>query len=104
MATCRNRRERIVVILLPGEARKHAPLNLGGAHTTSLAELVALLEEALGVRAVLDRQPAQPGDVPLTSADVTHAKEVLGYAPRTPIRAGLKRFAEWIRGEGQNWV
>ena len=79
-------------------------LNLGGAHTTSLAELVALLEEALGVRAVLDRQPAQPGDVPLTSADVTHAKEVLGYAPRTPIRAGLKRFAEWIRGEGQNWV
>jgi len=79
-------------------------LNLGGAHTTSLAELVALLEEALGVRAVLDRQPAQPGDVPLTSADVTHAKEVLGYAPRTPIRAGLKKFAEWIRGEGQNWV
>ena len=79
-------------------------LNLGGAHTTSLAELVALLEEALGVRAVLDRQPAQPGDVPLTSADVTHAKEVLGYAPRTPIRAGLKRFAEWIRGEGQNWA
>jgi UDP-glucuronate 4-epimerase len=79
-------------------------LNLGGAQTTSLAELVALLEEALGVRAVLDRQPAQPGDVPLTSADVTHAKEVLAYAPRTPIRKGLKKFAEWIRGEGHNWV
>ena len=79
-------------------------LNLGGAHTTTLAELVALLEEALGVRAVLDRQPAQPGDVPLTSADVTHAGAILGYAPRTTIRAGLKRFAEWIRGEGQNWV
>jgi UDP-glucuronate 4-epimerase len=83
---------------------RYEVVNLGGAHTTSLAELVALLEEALGVRAVLDRQPAQPGDVPLTSADVTHAKDVLGYAPRTPIRAGLKRFAEWIRGEGQNWV
>jgi UDP-glucuronate 4-epimerase len=79
-------------------------VNLGGAHTTSLAELVALLEEALGVRAILDRQPAQPGDVPLTSADVTHGKAVLGYAPRTPIRAGLKKFAEWIRGDGQNWV
>ena len=79
-------------------------LNLGGAHTTSLAELVALLEEALGVRAILERQPAQPGDVPLTSADVTHANAILGYAPRTPIRAGLKKFADWIRGEGQNWV
>jgi UDP-glucuronate 4-epimerase len=56
------------------------------------------------VRAVLDRQPAQPGDVPLTSADVTHAGEVLGYSPRTPIDAGIGRFAQWIRGEGHDWV
>jgi UDP-glucuronate 4-epimerase len=83
---------------------RHDVLNLGAAHTTSLAELVALLEEVLGVRAVLDRQPAQPGDVPLTSADVTHARAILGYVPRTPIGAGLEKFAEWIRGEGQNWV
>jgi UDP-glucuronate 4-epimerase len=79
-------------------------LNLGGAQTTSLAELVTLLEEALGVRAVLDRQAAQPGDVPLTSADVSHAGEVLGYAPRTPIRAGLLQFAQWLRGEGRDWT
>jgi len=79
-------------------------LNLGGAQTTSLAELVTLLEEALGVRAVLERQPAQPGDVPLTSADVSHAGEVLGYAPRTPIRAGLRQFAQWLRSEGRDWT
>jgi UDP-glucuronate 4-epimerase len=79
-------------------------INLGGAHTTSLAELVRLLEETLGVRAILDRQPAQPGDVPLTSADVTHAAAVLGYSPRTPIRVGLQKFVQWIRGEGRNWV
>ncbi|HET9754483.1 MAG TPA: NAD-dependent epimerase/dehydratase family protein [Myxococcales bacterium] len=79
-------------------------LNLGGAHTTSLAELVALLEGALGVPAILDRQPAQPGDVPLTSADVTHAGDVLGYAPRTPIQEGLRKFAAWIRGEGHDWT
>ena len=79
-------------------------VNLGGAHTTSLSELVALLEGALGVKAVLDRQPAQPGDVPLTSADVTHAGEVLGYAPRTPIQEGIRKFADWIRGEGHDWV
>ena len=79
-------------------------LNLGGARATSLAELVTLLEESLGVRAILDRQPAQPGDVPLTSADVTHAGQVLGYRPGTPIHAGLRKFAEWIRGEGRDWV
>jgi UDP-glucuronate 4-epimerase len=79
-------------------------LNLGGARTTSLAELVALLEGALGVKAILDRQPAQAGDVPLTSADVTHAGEVLGYTPRTSIEAGVRKFADWIRGEGQDWT
>jgi UDP-glucuronate 4-epimerase len=79
-------------------------LNLGGAQTTSLLELVSLLEDALGVEAILDRQPAQPGDVPLTSADVTHSGEVLGYAPRTPIRSGVRKFADWVRGEGRDWT
>jgi UDP-glucuronate 4-epimerase len=79
-------------------------VNLGGAHTTSLRELIDLLEEALGVRAQIDVQPMQPGDMPLTSADVTHAREVLGYAPRTSMREGLRKFAEWIRGEGRDWL
>ena len=79
-------------------------VNLGGAHTTSLSELVTLLEEALGVKAILDRQPAQPGDVPLTNADVSHAGEVLGYAPRTPIHAGIRKCADWGRGEGRDWI
>ncbi len=78
-------------------------INLGGAHTTSLAELVALLEESLGVKAILDRQPAQAGDVPLTSADITHAREALGWAPRTPIREGIAKFTEWLRGDGRDW-
>jgi len=79
-------------------------LNLGGARTTSLAELIQLLEDALGVKAVLDRRPEQPGDVPLTSADVTHSARVLGYAPRTPIGEGIKKFADWVRGEGRDWT
>ena len=79
-------------------------VNLGGAHTTSLKELVRLLEEALGVEAILDRRPFQPGDVPLTSADVTHAGEVLGYAPQTGIREGLRRFADWVLGDGRDWI
>jgi UDP-glucuronate 4-epimerase len=83
---------------------RHEVVNLGGAHTTSLRELIGLLEEALGVRAELDQQPPQKGDMPLTSADVTRAREVLGYAPKTPLPQGLAKFAEWIRGEGRDWV
>ena len=83
---------------------RHEIVNLGGAQTTSLRELIGLIEEALGARAELDVQPDQKGDMPLTSADVSHAGTVLGYAPSTPMRQGLKKFAEWIRGEGRDWV
>jgi len=83
---------------------RHEIVNLGGAQTTSLRELIALLEDALGVRAELDLQPAQLGDMPLTSADVTHAGRLLGYAPHTPLREGVRLFADWIRGEGRDWV
>jgi UDP-glucuronate 4-epimerase len=79
-------------------------VNLGGAHTTSLRELIGLLEESLGIPAQLDLQPFQPGDMPLTSADVTHAGKVLGYAPGTSMREGLRKFAEWIRGAGKDWI
>ena len=83
---------------------RHEVVNLGGAHTTSLRELVRLLEETLGVEAILERKPAQPGDVPLTSADVSKAQKVLGWAPRVPLPEGLRTFADWIRGEGRDWV
>jgi len=83
---------------------RHEIVNLGGAQTTTLRDLIALLEDALGVRAELDVQPDQKGDMPMTSADVTHAGKVLGYAPRTPLREGIRLFVEWIRKEGRDWV
>src|SRR5207302_351067 len=60
--------------------------------------------KALGARAELDLQPEQKGDMRLTSADVSHAAAVLGYAPSTPMRQGLAKFAAWVRGEGRDWV
>ena len=72
-------------------------LNLGGARTTSLTELVALLEEALGRRAVVERLPEQRGDVPVTCADVSRAREALGWEPRVAVEEGLRRFAAWMR-------
>ncbi|HWE25062.1 MAG TPA: SDR family NAD(P)-dependent oxidoreductase [Myxococcales bacterium] len=93
-----------VLAALSVPLRRHEVVNLGGAHTTSLRELIALLEKALGARAELDFQPEQKGDMPLTSADVSHAAEVLGYAPKTTLEQGLARFAGWIRDEGRDWV
>lgn len=78
---------------------QHRVYNLGGARTTTLAELVTLLEENLGKRAILDRQRDQPGDVPITYADVTAAARDLGYAPKIPIEDGIRRFCEWLRAQ-----
>jgi UDP-glucuronate 4-epimerase len=70
--------------------------NLGESNTVTLSRLIELLEEALGVRAVIDRLPVQQGDVPITFANIEKARRKLGYNPRTPLESGLSRFAEWF--------
>ncbi len=72
-------------------------LNLGGADTTSLKDLVHWIAEELAVEPRIDYLPAQPGDVPITYADVSKAARLLGYSPKVPIREGLKRFVAWYR-------
>jgi UDP-glucuronate 4-epimerase len=71
--------------------------NLGESETVTLHQLVALLEDALGRKALLDRQPPQPGDVPITYADISKARARLGYDPRVRIEQGIRLFAEWFR-------
>lgn len=70
--------------------------NLGESQTVTLARLIELLEKALGRKAIIDRKPLQPGDVPLTCADITKAREYLGYSPTTRIDDGIPRFAAWL--------
>src|SRR5215212_4514627 len=72
--------------------------NLGESRTVELRELIALLEKELGREARIDLKPLQPGDVPQTFADVTKARRLLGYDPRTPIEEGIRRFVEWFKG------
>ena len=74
-------------------------VNLGGAHPVTLSELVARLEEATGKRAILSRQPEQPGDVPVTFADVAKARRLLGFEAKVPLEEGLKRYVAWYRRE-----
>lgn len=70
--------------------------NLGESQTIELRELIKLLEENLGERAIIERRPMQPGDVPQTFADISKARELLNYNPQTKIEAGVKKFVEWF--------
>ncbi|MEO6955063.1 MAG: NAD-dependent epimerase/dehydratase family protein [Polyangia bacterium] len=81
-----------------GATDGHLVYNLGGSRVTTLLQLVALLEDALGKKAVLDRRPLQPGDVPITYADCTRAEQRLGYLSRVPIEEGIARYCAWLRG------
>ena len=75
----------------------HEVFNLGESQTVELKELIGLLEENLGEKAIIDRQPMQPGDVPQTFADITKARKLLGYNPTTKIEDGIKKFSDWIK-------
>jgi UDP-glucuronate 4-epimerase len=79
------------------EASAYEVINLGESRTVELRELIALLEKELGRRALIDRQPLQPGDVPQTFADISKARRLLGYNPQTQIEEGIRRFVEWFK-------
>ncbi len=74
----------------------HEAFNLGESETTELSRLIELLEENLGEKAVIDRQPVQPGDVPVTYADISKARRLLTYNPTTKIEQGIPKFVEWF--------
>jgi UDP-glucuronate 4-epimerase len=73
--------------------------NLGESQTVRLSYLVKLLEEALGKKAVVEHLPVQPGDVPITYANIGKARSLLGYSPGIKIEQGIGLFVEWFRNE-----
>jgi UDP-glucuronate 4-epimerase len=72
-------------------------INLGESETVELRRLVEVIEQAMGKRAILDRQPEQPGDVPVTFANIDKARRLLGYRPQTKIEAGIEKFIAWFK-------
>jgi len=74
--------------------------NIGESQTTSLSELVQLIEEQMGKRAQVEYLPAQPGDVERTYADIRKARDRLGYQPKINMREGISRFVRWYLEEG----
>ena len=73
--------------------------NLGNSHPVPLAGLIEIIEGAVGAPASIERLPDQPGDVARTCADITHAKEALGYEPKVTLADGVREFVAWYRKE-----
>jgi len=71
--------------------------NLGNSHPVKLTELIEQLEHATGRKAVREQKPLQPGDVPLTWADISKPSRLLGYQPKVELAEGLQRFVAWYR-------
>lgn len=69
--------------------------NLGENQTITLSELIREIEKGLGKKALIEQLPEQQGDMPLTSADISKARRLLGYDPRTKIAEGIPKFIEW---------
>ena len=73
--------------------------NLGNSSTVELRYLISLIEKNLGRKAKIRQMADQPGDVPITYADVSKAKRLLGYDPKVKIEGGVKKFVEWYAGQ-----
>lgn len=78
-------------------AAPYRMFNIGNAHPVPLTEYVEAIEEALGVKAVRNLLPIQPGDVPATAADTSALEHWVGFKPSTPVREGVKRFVDWYK-------
>ncbi len=72
-------------------------INLGESQSVKLDYMIALLEKELGRKAIIDRQPMQPGDVVATYANISKAQRLLGYNPQIKIEEGIRRFVAWFR-------
>jgi UDP-glucuronate 4-epimerase len=75
--------------------------NLGESQTIRLDRVIELIETAIGKKAIIERQPLQPGDVPLTYADIGKARKKLGYNPQIKAEKGIPLFVDWFLKNNQ---
>ncbi len=72
-------------------------INLGNSEPVELRRLIEMIEGCVGKQARIERLPDQPGDVPITYADISKARRLLGYRPSVPIGKGVAEFVEWFK-------
>jgi UDP-glucuronate 4-epimerase len=78
-------------------AAPHRLFNIGNSQPTPLLRFIEVLEDALGVKAIPQFEPMQPGDVAATAADTSALEAWVGFAPHTPLEVGIGHFARWYR-------
>lgn len=71
--------------------------NLGESDTIELKDLIGVIEQCVGKKACIQAMPAQPGDMPVTYADISKARRSLNYRPTTPVKEGVRLFVDWFR-------
>ena len=72
-------------------------LNLGNSSPVSLKEMINTIGQAIGVEPKIKQLPMQPGDVDRTFADISKAKKLIGYNPKTSFKEGIERFIKWYK-------
>ena len=86
--------------MAPDPATSNAPwhvYNIGNNSPVEVLDVVRLIEEGLGKKALREMLPMQPGDVPETCADVGDLEREVGFRPKTPISEGVRRFLDWLK-------
>ena len=78
---------------------RYEVVNLGNCRAVSLVDLIEAIASAVGTGVLIERHPAQPGDVPQTCASIDKAHRLFGYAPRTALYDGLRQFANWLAAD-----
>lgn len=76
--------------------------NLGDSECIELRHIISLIEKYVGKKAMVKRLPDQPGDVPVTYADITKSAELLGYKPRVKIEEGIEKFVSWFKEDSSS--
>ena len=90
-----------VIAALKYDAAMWDIFNLGESETVQLKDLIKMIQEAVGREAKINQLPEQPGDLPVTCADISKARRLLGYNPTTKLLDGLPKFVEWFRAQRQ---
>ena len=81
----------------------HETINLGGDRPAKIRDIISMVEEFTGKKAVIEQKPAHPADVPATWADIGKARKLLNWEPQTKLEDGIHNLVEWYRAE-QSWA
>ncbi len=79
------------------------PVNIGGGNPVALNDVIEMIEDGLGRKAVLKNEPMHPADSEATGADISKAKKLLGWEPEVSIQSGVRSCVEWYV-ENRDWV